>query len=84
VDQKSDIYSFRVMLMELLTGRRPIEHEYGETHDIIGSTKERLRSNIGVDELLDAGIGGHMDLVREEMLHIAVLCMNKVSQGLAL
>uniref|UniRef100_A0ACD5TU82 Uncharacterized protein n=1 Tax=Avena sativa TaxID=4498 RepID=A0ACD5TU82_AVESA len=81
VDQKSDIYSFGVVLMELLTGRRPIEPDYGESCvDIVGWIRERLRSNSGVEELLDAGIGGRVDHVREEMLlvlRIAVLCTAK-------
>ncbi|GJN30286.1 hypothetical protein PR202_gb18579 [Eleusine coracana subsp. coracana] len=80
VDQKSDIYSFGVVLMELLTGRRPIEPDYGETQDIVGWIRERLRSNSGVEELLDASVGGRVDHVREEMLlvlRIAVLCTAK-------
>ncbi|OEL33457.1 MDIS1-interacting receptor like kinase 1 [Dichanthelium oligosanthes] len=80
VDQKSDIYSFGVVLMELLTGRRPIEPEYGDSTDIVGWIRERLRSNSGVEELLDAGVGGCVDHVREEMLlvlRIAVLCTAK-------
>nr|CAB3497094.1 unnamed protein product [Digitaria exilis] len=80
VDQKSDIYSFGVVLMELLTGRRPIMAEYGEGTDIVGWIRERLRSNSGVEELLDAGVGGRVDHVREEMLlvlRIAVLCTAK-------
>ncbi|KAF7045836.1 hypothetical protein CFC21_054900 [Triticum aestivum] len=81
VDQKSDIYSFGVVLMELLTGRRPIEPEYGESNiDIVGWIRERLRTNTGVEELLDAGVGGRVDHVREEMLlvlRIAVLCTAK-------
>ncbi|RLN15791.1 leucine-rich repeat receptor-like protein kinase PXL2 [Panicum miliaceum] len=80
VDQKSDIYSFGVVLMELLTGRRPIEPEYGDSTDIVGWIRERLRINSGVEELLDAGVGGRVDHVREEMLlvlRIAVLCTAK-------
>jgi serine/threonine protein kinase len=80
VDQKSDIYSFGVVLMELLTGRRPIEPEYGETQDIVGWIRERLRSNSGVEELLDASVGGRVGHVREEMLlvlRVAVLCTAK-------
>uniref|UniRef100_A0A0D9VPH0 Protein kinase domain-containing protein n=1 Tax=Leersia perrieri TaxID=77586 RepID=A0A0D9VPH0_9ORYZ len=80
VDQKSDIYSFGVVLMELLTGRRPIEPEYGESTDIVGWIRERLRSNTGVEELLDASVGGRVDHVREEMLlvlRVAVLCTAK-------
>jgi len=80
VDQKSDIYSFGVVLMELLTGRRPVEPEYGESQDIVGWIRERLRSNSGVEELLDDSVGGRVDHVREEMLlvlRIAVLCTAK-------
>ena len=63
--------------MELLTGKRPIEPEFGDCLDIVGWVRERLRSNRGVDELLDASIGGQCEHVREEMLlvlRIAVLC----------
>nr|CAD1836045.1 unnamed protein product [Ananas comosus var. bracteatus] len=77
VDQKSDIYSFGVVLMELLTGKRPIEPEFGEGQDVVGWVRERLRSNRGVEELLDPAVGGRCEHVREEMflvLRIAVLC----------
>ncbi|WOL10663.1 hypothetical protein Cni_G19422 [Canna indica] len=77
VDQKSDIYSFGVVLMELLTGKRPVELEFGESQDIVGWVRERLRSNNGVEELLDGSVGGRCEHVQEEMLLVlrtAVLC----------
>ncbi|KAJ3682446.1 hypothetical protein LUZ60_015019 [Juncus effusus] len=80
VDQKSDIYSFGVVLMELLTGRRPIEPEFGECQDIVGWVRERLRANRAIEELLDQTAGGLCEHVREEMLlvlRIAVLCTAK-------
>lgn len=66
--------------MELLTGKRPIEPEFGECQDIIGWVYERLRSNRGVEELLDPTAGGSCEHVKEEMLlvlRIAVLCTAK-------
>lgn len=77
VDQKSDIYSYGVVLMELLTGKGPIEPEFGECQDIVGWVREKLRNGPGAEDLLDKSIGGHCPHIREEMLmvlRIAVLC----------
>jgi serine/threonine protein kinase len=76
VDQKSDTYSYGVVLMELITGRRAVEAEFGEGQDIVGWVREKIRSNT-VEEHLDANVGGRCAHVREEMLlvlRIAVLC----------
>ncbi|KAF8677292.1 hypothetical protein HU200_046777 [Digitaria exilis] len=76
VDQKSDIYSYGVVLMELITGRRAVEAEFGEGKDIVGWVRDKIRSNT-VEEHLDANVGGGCAHVREEMLlvlRIAVLC----------
>ncbi|KAJ0970386.1 hypothetical protein J5N97_023263 [Dioscorea zingiberensis] len=76
VDQKSDIYSFGVVLMELVTGRRPVEPEFGESQDIVGWVREKL-SRREVEDVLDRSVGGQCKHVQEEMLlmlRIAVLC----------
>ncbi|CAL9080217.1 MDIS1-interacting receptor like kinase 1-like [Musa acuminata AAA Group] len=81
VDEKSDIYSFGVVLMELVTGRRPIEREFGECQDVVGWVRGRLRSDRGLEAVLDAGVGGHCKHVQEEMvlvLRIALLCTAKL------
>ncbi|KAJ3683113.1 hypothetical protein LUZ60_013340 [Juncus effusus] len=81
VDQKSDIYSFGVVLMELLTGRRPMEPEFGEGQEIVGWIRKRLQSNQGVEQVLDPNAGGQCKHVQEEMLlvlRIAVLCTAKL------
>jgi hypothetical protein len=86
VDQKSGFSTASELCWwSCSQGRRPIKPEYDQTHDIIGWIRERLRSNIGLEELLDTGVGGHMDPSREMLLvlRIAVLCMAKVPQGLA-
>lgn len=80
VDQKSDIYSFGVVLMELATGKKPIEAEFGEGQDIVGWVRDKLRSN-QVEEVLDGSVGGRCKHVQEEMvlvLRIALLCTAKL------
>ncbi|KAK1260273.1 Leucine-rich repeat receptor-like protein kinase PXL2 [Acorus gramineus] len=77
VDQKSDIYSFGVVLMELLTGRKPVEEEFGECMDIVGWIREKVRQNRAIEDALDANVGGRCQHVQEEMLmvlRIAILC----------
>ncbi|PKU66096.1 Leucine-rich repeat receptor-like protein kinase PXL2 [Dendrobium catenatum] len=78
VDQKGDIYSFGVVLMELITGRKPIEAEFGEDQDIVGWVMDRLRTDRPpAVELLDRSIAGKCKHVQEEMLlllRIALLC----------
>ncbi|KAL5664324.1 hypothetical protein ACJX0J_024432, partial [Zea mays] len=79
VDQKSDIYSYGVVLMELITGHRAVEAEFGEGQDIVGWVRDKIRSNT-VEEHLDPHVGGRCAHVREEMLlvlRIAVLCTAK-------
>ncbi|GMY21264.1 MDIS1-interacting receptor like kinase 1-like [Fagus crenata] len=35
VEEKIDIYNFGVVLLELLTGKRPLDPEFGESVDIV-------------------------------------------------
>lgn len=75
MDAKSDIYSYGVVLMELITGRRAVEGQ----EDIVGWVREKIRAN-AMEEHLDPLHGGCAG-VREEMLlalRVAVLCTAKL------
>ncbi|KAL5990207.1 hypothetical protein ACLOJK_011104 [Asimina triloba] len=79
VDQKSDIYSFGVVLMELVTGKRPIEPEFGDCVDIVAWLRWKTRHEHGADAL-DQDVVAECKHIQEEMLlvlRIALLCTAK-------
>lgn len=58
MNEKSDIYSFGVVLMELLTGKRPIETEFGDGVDIVQWVRRKIQTKDGVLDVLDPRMGG--------------------------
>lgn len=80
VDEKSDIYSYGVVLMEVLTGKRSVEAEFGDGNSIVDWVRAKVKSKEGVTEVLDKNAGAGCSAVREEMtlvLRIALLCTSK-------
>ncbi|KAH7288245.1 hypothetical protein KP509_31G018900 [Ceratopteris richardii] len=79
INEKSDIYSFGVVLLELLTGRRPIEPEYGECIDIARWVRKQGQSKKGAIEVVDArmGLGETSKMMQEAMLflNVALQCI---------
>ncbi|KAK2455219.1 MDIS1-interacting receptor like kinase [Trifolium repens] len=79
VDEKIDIYSFGIVLLELITGKRPIDPEFGESIDIVGWIRRKIDKN-SPEEALDPSVG-NCKHVQEEMLlvlRIALLCTAKL------
>lgn len=80
MDEKSDIYSFGVVLLELLTGRLPLDPKFGDCTDLVEWVRAKIRRN-AAEDALDASIsGGQCQHVQEEMLlvlRIALLCTAK-------
>ncbi|XP_038714202.1 MDIS1-interacting receptor like kinase 1 [Tripterygium wilfordii] len=80
VNEKIDIYSYGVVLLELITGKRPLEPEFGESVDIVEWIRMKIRDNRALEEALDPNIG-NCKYVQEEMLvvlRIALLCTAKL------
>lgn len=81
VDEKIDIYSYGVVLLELLTGKKALDSEFGEGVDIVEWIRRKMRDNKCVEEtLLDPSIGNCRHVVEEMLLvlRIAILCTAKL------
>lgn len=80
IDEKSDIYSFGVVLLELVTGKMPLDSTFGESIDIVEWVRRKIKSK-AVGEALDLDIAGECKHVQEEMLlvlRIALVCTAKL------
>ncbi|CAL5208429.1 unnamed protein product [Lathyrus oleraceus] len=80
VDEKIDIYSYGVVLLELLTGKMPLDPTFEEAVDIVEWIRKK-RNNKALLEALDPSIAGECKYVQEEMLlvlRIALLCTAKL------
>ncbi|KAK9280779.1 hypothetical protein L1049_003668 [Liquidambar formosana] len=80
VDEKSDIYSYGVVLLELLTGKRPLDPEFGESVDVVEWIRRKIRDSRALEDALDPNVG-NCKHVQEEMLlvlRIALLCTAKL------
>ncbi|XP_057475555.1 MDIS1-interacting receptor like kinase 1-like [Actinidia eriantha] len=80
VDEKSDIYSYGVVLLELVTGKMPLDTIFGECTDIVEWVQSKIRNHKATEEALDPNIAGHCKHVQEEMLlvlRIALVCTAK-------
>lgn len=80
VDEKSDIYSYGVVLMEILSGKRSVEAEFGDGNSIVDWVRMKIKTKDGVKEILDKNAGAACSPVREEMmqtLRIALLCTSR-------
>ncbi|EPS73238.1 hypothetical protein M569_01518, partial [Genlisea aurea] len=78
VNEKSDIYSFGVVLMELVTGLKPIVADSGENSDLVDWVCRRLKMNGDVMGLVDSRIA---DVFRESairVMKVAMLCTARI------
>ncbi|XP_059659801.1 receptor-like protein kinase HSL1 [Cornus florida] len=72
VNEKSDIYSFGVVILELVTGKRPIDPEFGEK-DLVSWLCTSLNQK-GIDHVLDPNLDSTYKKQICRVLDIGLLC----------
>ncbi|GLJ30444.1 hypothetical protein SUGI_0602620 [Cryptomeria japonica] len=78
VSEKSDVYSFGVVLMELVTGKHPLEVEFGENRVIVDWVSDKYFSRESAVEVLDERVSKFCEEGMMKVLKISVLCTSNV------
>eukprot|EP00253_Pinus_taeda_P027106 PITA_27106 len=78
VTEKSDVYSFGVVLLELITGRVPIETEFGENKNIVSWTSGKILKSEDLIAVLDSKISKSFKDQIIPILKIAVSCTHRL------
>lgn len=82
ITEKSDVYSYGVVLLEILTGMQPTDDRIpGGIHIVEWVRRELRRPTARAADLLDELLRNQTDLIVQEMvqvLSVALLCVNPV------
>ncbi|KAL3634280.1 hypothetical protein CASFOL_021334 [Castilleja foliolosa] len=77
VNEKCDVYGFGVMILEVVTGRRPVE--YGEDNVVILSDYVRaLLEQANVLDCVDTRMGEYMEEEVLPVIKLAVVCTSQI------
>lgn len=77
VNEKCDVYGFGVMILEVVTGRRPVE--YGEDNVVILSDHVRVMLEQGnVLDCVDPGMGEYPEEEVLPVLKLALVCTSQI------
>lgn len=79
ITEKSDVYSYGVVLLEILSGRSAVEPQVGDGLHIVEWVKKKMGSFEPAVSILDTKLQGLPDQMVQEMLQtlgIAMFCVN--------
>ncbi|KAL0421775.1 UNVERIFIED_CONTAM: LRR receptor-like serine/threonine-protein kinase [Sesamum latifolium] len=77
ITEKSDVYSYGVVLLEIITGKQPIDPSFPDEQHVIQWVRNHLKSKRDPVDIIDQKLQGHPDTQIQEMLQalgIALLC----------
>jgi serine/threonine protein kinase len=77
ITAKSDVYSYGVVLLEIITGKRPVDPSFTDGQHVIQWVRDHLKSKKDPVEILDQKLQGYPDTQIQEMLQalgISLLC----------
>lgn len=72
------MYSFGVVLLELVTGKRPLEPDFGTNKDIVSWVCSKLPDKDGVLSIIDSRIKQECREEAVKVLKIAILCTSRL------
>lgn len=76
VNEKSDIYSFGVVILELVTGKLPVDPEYGEK-DLVKWVCSTIEQK-GIEHVIDPKFDMRCKQEILKVLNIGLLCANSL------
>ncbi|TQD88962.1 hypothetical protein C1H46_025469 [Malus baccata] len=77
INAKSDVYSYGVVLLEIITRKRPVDPSFTDGQHVIQWVRGHLKSKKDPVEILDPKLQGYPDTQIQEMLQalgISLLC----------
>jgi len=76
VDEKTDVFAFGVFLLEIISGRRPVD----SSHQSLHSWAKPILNQGDVEKLIDPRLGGAFDVTQQKRLAFAAsLCIRSSS-----
>lgn len=65
--------------MELITGKKPVEAEFGENKNIIYWISTKVETKEGATEILDKNLSGYFKDDMIKVLRVAILCTCRIA-----